>query len=50
MSKVNKKKNGFRIVVENWGNTVMVFNSKNEKVSEQVFSDHIKAVLVANAI
>jgi hypothetical protein len=49
--KYTKKKNGKKIVVKQWSDTVSVFDLKTgELVGSMTFSDHIQAVLAAKAL
>lgn len=43
-------KNGRIITVEPWGNTVTVTDMSGKVLGQEVFSDHIKAMIVAKTI
>ena len=46
----SKTKNGFKITVKKWSNEVVVTNIETKEVTVKIFSDHIKAIMIAKAL
>lgn len=46
----SKTKNGFKITVKKYDNTVTVINLTTNEIIKHTFSDHIKAIMVAKAL